>query len=217
MVSDKITWHRYIDAYEAYVFRDLVEPKAILEYGVLHGASIEFLEKRFPNTIIVGADITIQSELAASSSAVLIRLDQTDVKAIKYTLPTFPQFDLIIDDGSHRPEDQLVCIRASFPFVRSGGFYIVEDIHTNEAEEMNLYRMLLKIDHLRDIGRKEEADAIDEFSSSIDKIIFFKRAQLPRSCWGCRGTDFDYVKLKCSCGHDLMRQWDSMACILRKK
>jgi hypothetical protein len=40
-------------------------------------------------------------------------------------------WDIIIDDGSHLPEHQLVSFTALFPFVRPGGVYVIEDIETS--------------------------------------------------------------------------------------
>lgn len=37
-------------------------------------------------------------------------------------------FDLIIDDGSHKREDQLLARKLLFPLLRTGGYYITEDI-----------------------------------------------------------------------------------------
>jgi hypothetical protein len=37
-------------------------------------------------------------------------------------------FDYIIDDGSHFQEDQQVSLGLLFPQVKSGGYYIIEDV-----------------------------------------------------------------------------------------
>merc|ERR1712029_878213 len=40
-------------------------------------------------------------------------------------------FDIIIDDGSHVPNHQLVSFETLWPSIKPGGMYIVEDIETN--------------------------------------------------------------------------------------
>jgi hypothetical protein len=40
-------------------------------------------------------------------------------------------FDIIIEDGSHIHRDQLRTLGALFPFVRPGGWYVIEDVHTS--------------------------------------------------------------------------------------
>ena len=39
-----------------------------------------------------------------------------------------PGFDIIIDDGSHDPKDQIKSFESLFPSLKCGGVYVVEDI-----------------------------------------------------------------------------------------
>ena len=39
------------------------------------------------------------------------------------------QFDMIIDDGSHDQDHQRVSLEYLFPYLASGGFYVIEDLH----------------------------------------------------------------------------------------
>ena len=40
-------------------------------------------------------------------------------------------FDLIIDDGSHNVIHQQISLGLLFPYLKEGGYYIVEDLHTS--------------------------------------------------------------------------------------
>lgn len=40
-----------------------------------------------------------------------------------------PQVDVLIDDGGHRPEQQMVTLEEMLPHLRPGGVYICEDTH----------------------------------------------------------------------------------------
>jgi hypothetical protein len=42
-----------------------------------------------------------------------------------------PIFDIIIDDGGHTVKQQRVSIETLWAQLKSGGYYIVEDLHTN--------------------------------------------------------------------------------------
>ncbi len=44
---------------------------------------------------------------------------------------TVPLVDIVIDDGGHLPEQQLVTLEELLPHVRPGGVYFCEDIHYN--------------------------------------------------------------------------------------
>lgn len=43
-------------------------------------------------------------------------------------------FDIIIDDGSHHPDDQMATLRNLWSHVRKGGLYVIEDIYSDAIE-----------------------------------------------------------------------------------
>jgi hypothetical protein len=152
--------------------------------------------------------------------------------------------DLVIDDGSHIPEHQRNCLVESVPHIRSGGIYILEDIHSSHPSHP-YYRkhkklfgptagslhVLLAIDHLKrtcldTVDRENKLDALARRSlftreeialliSSIDSTKIYRRADLPDKCWSCGSMDFDYARLQCTCGTKLYAEADSMAALIR--
>ena len=234
MSSDKQFWHDYIDAYEDYVFKNITGKSLILEYGVLKGESIEFLSKRFPDAHIIGIDIDLSNRdiLPSLEKVTYVQLDQRNKHNVRSLLANYGAFDLIIDDGSHRPEDQAVCMLTSLPFIKTGGYYIVEDIHTNDINEPNPLRTLLAIQHMKKSGtlnsatRESLAPLVSEkyFSfydiitlcNNITDLKLVRRSCLPMKCWNCQGTKFDYINLKCECTQPLFSHWDSMSFMIRK-
>jgi hypothetical protein len=40
-------------------------------------------------------------------------------------------FDIILDDGGHTMQQQITSFTVLFPHVKSGGMYIIEDLHTS--------------------------------------------------------------------------------------
>jgi hypothetical protein len=46
--------------------------------------------------------------------------------------------DIVIDDGSHLGQDQITSLLTLWPFVKPGGCYIVEDIHTSYLPEFGM-------------------------------------------------------------------------------
>lgn len=45
-------------------------------------------------------------------------------------------YDVIIDDGSHVKEHQMIAARTLMPYLAVGGVYIVEDVQLSHAEEL---------------------------------------------------------------------------------
>jgi len=40
-----------------------------------------------------------------------------------------PRIDILIDDGGHTPEQQIVTLEEMLPYISPGGVYLCEDIH----------------------------------------------------------------------------------------
>ena len=57
--------------------------------------------------------------------------DQADEKFLKNFIEKTPEFDIIIDDGGHYMQQQLLSLIYLFPRLREGGIYIIEDVHTS--------------------------------------------------------------------------------------
>lgn len=224
--SDKFFWHGYIPFYEQFFY--LRDFKRIAEIGVFKGNSVRWLLERFPNSKILAGDIlTTQAEWPQDSRVSYTQMDQgrhQDVDAFfnQYT------FDLIIDDGSHIPEHQVISLIKGWARLESGGVYILEDIHTNIGHSRGTaMSALMAIDHCLRAGLLFDFEKITEDNymsaqdaallvSSIKSVNFYRRTHLPLSCYNCGSTDFDYSRLLCRCGEGLFNPNDSMTCVIEK-
>jgi hypothetical protein len=140
--SDKIYWHRYLDTYES-LFQNLPPAPSILEYGTFQGDSVRFLLERFPESNIVSADIISESvEWPVSSRVLYTQLDQGDQLLVASRLQEIGRkYDLIIEDGSHVPSHQRNSLVASIDYLKDGGFYVVEDLHTS-SEQLRFFGII---------------------------------------------------------------------------
>jgi hypothetical protein len=240
--SDKHYWHRYTDTYEK-AFVSLGEAINILEFGVLEGASIRWLANRFPRARIVGLDIAAPiPDWPRGDRIEYVQIDQGDVNAIEAMFVRFGRrFDLILDDGSHLPLHQATCLVKAFPFIRPGGLYIVEDVHTSHPENpdfrqfnppdiANCLHVLLAMRHLKDCANPLTDKILSSLTApgffskddllylfgAIKTIELYKRAILPLRCYRCGSSAFDYKRLRCICGVDLYAAADSMSFLLWK-
>lgn len=243
--SDKVYWHQYIDTYQQ-AFRTLGPVRNILEYGVFRGDSIRWLRAEFPDAQIVGADIVEPTDTWPREDAIrYVRLDQGDRAQVRQALEDAGvAFDLVIEDGSHVPQHQALCLSETLPHVRPGGLYILEDIHTSHPEHSyyqtacsgypsppaTCLNVLLALQHLRATDARLTDGTAERLATpgfftveevyalyrSIASIELYKRTRLPLYCCRCGSSSYDYAALRCGCGAPVFQTADSMSFLIRK-
>jgi hypothetical protein len=116
----------------------LMAPIVGIEYKP--GASLRMWRDYFPNATIVGCDI-MESVLFHDEERIkTFYADQSNPESllslVKHTIqPPNTYIDIILDDGSHFVEHQIVSFKTLWEFVRpNGGLYIIEDILTSSVE-----------------------------------------------------------------------------------
>jgi hypothetical protein len=123
--------HRYTEVYECFFFPLKSSARKICEIGVGGGASLKMLEDYFGGATIYGIDIRDTSHLNAGRIRTFVA-DQSDRRQLSaFTDASGSGFDLICDDGGHSMQQQQVSFGYFFKYVRPGGYYIIEDVHTS--------------------------------------------------------------------------------------
>ena len=91
------------------------------------GASLRAWRDYFPRGQITGGDV--QDDCLFTEDRIATRLfDSTDRVACDHALGS-ATFDIIIDDGLHTADANIATFRNLWPRVRSGGWYVIEDVH----------------------------------------------------------------------------------------
>lgn len=124
--GDKGTAHSYLEIYEEY----LDPSKSLLEVGVWQGHSLAMFEEFFRG-YVMGLDVDLSRKKYGKNA---VFCDATNRIHVKETLKD-RKFDYIIDDGSHRIEDQLKSLELLWPYLAPEGVYFIEDIRSMEALE----------------------------------------------------------------------------------
>ena len=132
-------WSGYFDVYERHLSKFVGKAPKILEIGVLGGGSIELWLKYFgEGTQVIGIDIDPRClQYKYEGNAKVIMGDQSDAKFWDEFLIENNGFDIIIDDGSHIMEHQILTLQKTFSFLKEGGVYICEDTHTSYWSRWN--------------------------------------------------------------------------------
>ena len=117
----------YLKVYE-YYFKALQDKEIkLLEIGVRTGASVKTWEQYFSKAKIFGLDID-DCTIHSNDRIKILQGSQNNVEDLKRLIHLAGEFDIIIDDGSHMNEDILISFDHLFPYLKSGGIYIIEDL-----------------------------------------------------------------------------------------
>ena len=139
--------HNYTDVYSAYLSSWREEEFSLLEVGLgvagehwdtrlvtkhnTGGASLKMWYDYFPKATIYGIDINDASFLDNDRITTFVA-DQGDATALQAVAEEIRRpFDVIIDDGSHRPDHQQVTLDVLFPYLEPDGLYFIEDLLAN--------------------------------------------------------------------------------------
>jgi hypothetical protein len=127
--------HRYTEVYEYFFYPLKSSARKICEIGVLEGASLKMFADYFGGAVIYGIDIKDASHLNSDRIRTFVA-DQADRKQLSaFTDADGSDFDLILDDGGHSMPQQQVSLAYLFKYVRPGGYYIIEDVHTSLLDD----------------------------------------------------------------------------------
>jgi len=117
-------WRHYFDIYDRHFDRFRGKRVRVLEIGVDHGGSLQLWKHYFgPDAEIVGLDVDPRCAAYAEAQIEVRIGNQSDWSLLK----SLGVFDVVIDDGSHRLQDQLASFEALWPSTR--GAYLIEDCH----------------------------------------------------------------------------------------
>lgn len=117
-------WQHYFSIYDRHFERFRGKRVRVLEIGVDHGGSLQLWKRYFGSDAkIVGLDIDPRCAAYAEDHIDIHIGNQADIAL----LLSLGSFDIVIDDGSHRLQDQMASFEALWPYTR--GIYLIEDCH----------------------------------------------------------------------------------------
>jgi hypothetical protein len=95
----------------------------LLQIGVGSGESLRTWREWFPAARLVGLDARRLALDPAISECTIVQGNQTDLGALQPLLRDY-RFRLIVDDGSHHPDDQVQTFQLLFPWLEADSVYI---------------------------------------------------------------------------------------------
>jgi hypothetical protein len=109
----------------------------ILEIGVDNGNSIDLWSDYFVKPKLYAIDI---DQKAVPEWVSFAQVDQSNPTMLdSYASDKNNLFDIILDDGSHIPEHQILTLNKLWKCLKPGGCYVIEDIETCYWKRSKLY------------------------------------------------------------------------------
>lgn len=125
-------FHNYTEVYAQYFSSLKDKPIKFLEIGIDRANSVKLWEAYFPNADLHFMDITFQNVQYFSTRSKYHLANQESAEDLaRFIQEAGGAFDIILDDGGHTMNQQITSFRHLFPHVKSGGMYIIEDLHTS--------------------------------------------------------------------------------------
>ena len=175
------TKHGYTPFYENFMLPIRHLPIRLLEIGMCMegtegGHSLNLWLEYFSNASVFTFDIEDMSQHPSIKDNPRVKFfqgDQNNREDFTSMYNSFgnEQFDFIIEDGSHRHDYQMISFGHLFKYVKSGGFYILEDmtIPGQEVYGVRNDETLPTLENLRATGKINCSHMLSEEKSYIEE------------------------------------------------
>ena len=193
----------YDEVFELKRLKTAIESKPLdmLEIGISHGGSLELWKKYFgPNLNLYAVDINPECAKFVDHQTKIMIGDQADPEFLKYLMSCSPLFDIIVDDGGHTMKQQLTSFKYLYNWLKPGGTYMVEDVHTSYWQQYGgglkkkgtfIENCKMLIDALNSDHFNLTLNALRHYYSLhfYDSIVVIKKGYRPKSFSVQRGKE----------------------------
>ena len=123
-------WTHYLDAYHWHFDRFRETELNLLEIGVYSGGSLTMWREYFGERCFVhGIDLEPACKSYETENVRIYIGDQESREFWAKFRDMVPEIQILIDDGGHTPEQQMVTLEEMLPYMPYGSIYVCEDIH----------------------------------------------------------------------------------------
>lgn len=111
----------------------------LLEIGVSRGGSLRMWKEYFSKAQIYGIDIRPQCRQCEEERIRVFIGDQGDKEFLEKVAREIGPLHIIIDDGGHRDDLQIISFETLFLRLVSGGAYVIEDLYSTSGRSTHEY------------------------------------------------------------------------------
>lgn len=132
----------YFDVYDKFFSPYVGKKITFVEIGVLGGGSL-FMWRDFfgPQARIIGVELNPEAKRWEEEGFEIFIGSQSDPDFLEKLAKEVGEIDIVLDDGGHTYEQQIITTECLLPHIRDGGILMVEDTHTSYMEGFGFKRM----------------------------------------------------------------------------
>ena len=172
----------YFEVYEDLFSKFRGREITFVEIGVLDGGSLFMWRNYFgPDARIIGVDFNPQAKRLTQDGFEIFVGDQADPEFWRDFYNNVGLIDILLDDGGHTYEQQIVTTLESIPFISNNGMLVVEDTCTSYMSEFGFPTKYSFIEwakkHIDSINSRFECSDIEQlnnFGRRVKAICFFE-------------------------------------------
>jgi hypothetical protein len=180
-VIDK--WHHYFEVYENWFHPYRNKPVVILEIGVYQGGSLKMWKEYFGEKArIYAIDINPNCKQFEEENVHIFIGSQEDRAFLDRIKKEIPKVDILIDDGGHSMNQQIVSFEELYPHIKENGIYLCEDLHTsywrkygggyNKKSSFIEYSKKL-VDYLNAWHSRDEKLPVNQFTKTTASLHYY--------------------------------------------
>ena len=176
-------WIHYFGIYDRHFSRFRNKPVVIVEIGVFHGGSLKMWKNYFGKEAkIYGIDINPKCKAFEEENITIFIGSQSDRKFLKEFVKSIPPIDVLIDDGGHTMEQQIVSYEELFDQIKDDGVYLCEDLHTSywiaygggyKGRGTFIEYSKNFVDYLNAYHSTQRALKVNNFTKSVDSLHYY--------------------------------------------
>lgn len=130
-----VKWDSYFPVYERTLARFVGKGITLVEVGVANGGSLVMWQSYLRDARIIGVDNNPRARELAPPGVEIIIGDQASPEFWERFYKSVGPIDVLLDDGGHTNEQQIVTVTHALRHVRDDGLILVEDVHASYQSE----------------------------------------------------------------------------------
>ncbi len=177
-------WLHYFEIYNRYFNKYIDQEVTIMEIGVNKGGSLQLWKRVLgPKARIIGVDISPSCKQLEEEQIEIYIGNQEDRNFWRKIKQEIPKLDILIDDGGHYMNQQIVTFEEMFSHIKADGVYICEDTFTSYNKDKyqsgyknpNTYIEYSKnfIDYLHAWFSMDEDLQVNEYTRSMHSVHYY--------------------------------------------